>query len=184
MDRTLNVQRKAILAGLGLLLLADTALAVYSLHAANAVRRPMAQLIADSRKLQLLNSDIERAEKIRHDLPATVADCDRFEALLLPASAGNSAIVADLDELAKRSGLQIQAVSFAHKVLPQRNLTEVELNLAVIGEYGNIVRFMNGLQRSKSNYAVETVTLQPEAQSGATGLRIALHIKTYFRTAA
>jgi type IV pilus assembly protein PilO len=184
MDRTLTVKRRAILAGLGVLLLADVALSAYSLHAANAVRRPMAMLVADSRKLQLLNADIERAEKIRHDLPATVADCDRFEATLVPASAGNSAIVADLDELAKKAGLQIQAVNFAHKVLPQRNLTEVELNLSVSGEYSNIVRFMNGLQRSRSNYAVETVTLQPEAQSGPTGLRIGLHIKTYFRTAA
>jgi len=184
MDRTLTVKRKAILAGLGVLLLADLALAAYSVHAANAVRRPMALLVADSKKLQLLNADIERAEKIRHDLPATVADCDRFESSLLPASAGNSAIVADLDELAKKSALQVQAVSFAHKVIPQRNLTEVELNLAVSGEYSNIVRFMNGLQRSRSNYAIETVTLQPEAQAGATSLRIAMHIKTYVRTAA
>jgi Tfp pilus assembly protein PilO len=184
MDRTLTVKRRAILAGLVVLLLADLALAAYSLHAANAVRRPMAMLVADSRKLQLLNADIERAEKIRHDLPATVADCDRFEASLLPASAGNSAIIADLDELAKKSGLQIQSVNVAHKVLAPRNLTEVELNLSVLGEYSNIVRFMNGLQRSRSNYAVETVTLQPETQSGPTGLRIGLHIKTYLRTAA
>src|SRR5215470_16138267 len=121
MDPTLTIKKRAILVGLGVLLLADAALAVYSLHAANAARRPMSQLLADSRKLQLLNVDIERAEKIRHNLPATVADCDRFEAALLPASSGNSAIVADLDELAKKSGLQIQAVSFTHKALPQRN---------------------------------------------------------------
>lgn len=184
MDRTLTVKRRFILFGLAILLAGDVALAAYSWHAANATRRPMAALLADSKKLLLLNADIERAEKIRHDLPATIADCDRFEASLLPASTGNSAVAGELDELAKKSGLQIQSVTFKHKDLAGRNLTQVDLDALVSGDYANIVKFMNGLQRSPNSYAVESLSLQTAGPNSPDLLRIALHMKTYFRTAA
>ena len=69
MDRSFSVKRQLVLVGLGLLLAADLTLAGYSLQASTALRTPMAQLDADPHKLGLLNADIERAEKIRHDLP-------------------------------------------------------------------------------------------------------------------
>ena len=185
MDRAITVRRRLILGGLTLLLAADLALAGYSWHTATAVRKPMVQLAEDSRKLQLLSADIERAEKIRHDLPATIADCDRFDNGLLPASTGSSALTGELDELARKSGLQIQSVTFGHKDLAGRNLTEIGLEASVSGEYANIVKFMNGLQRSPNSYIVESLTLQAEGQSAAPGaLRIGLHMKTYFRTSA
>ncbi len=133
MDRSFSVKRQLVLVGLGLLLAADLTLAGYSLQASTALRTPMAQLDADSHKLGLLNADIERAEKIRHDLPATVADCNRFDASLLPASTGNSAITAELDELAKKSGLQIQGLALRHKELAGRNITQVDLDTTVSG---------------------------------------------------
>jgi hypothetical protein len=45
---------------------------------------------------------------------------------------------------------------------------------------------LNGLQRSAKHYAVESLTLAPESanQASANLIRIALHLKTYFRTAA
>jgi Type II secretion system (T2SS), protein M subtype b len=186
MERPFLVKRRMILAGLGLLFLADLALAAYSLRASTALRTPMAQLDSDSRVLGLLNADIERAEKIRHDLPATVADCNRFDAALLPASTGNSAITSELDELAKKSGLQIQSLNLHHKDLLGSNLTEVDLETTVSGAYGNIVKFMNSLQRSHSFYIVESLSLQADTQrgGGSGAIRIGLHMKTYFRTVA
>jgi len=185
MDRPFSLKRQMILVGLGLLLAADLALAGYSLQASTALRTPMAQLEADSRKLGLLSADIERAEKIRHDLPATVADCNRFDGSLLPASTGNSAVTAELDELAKKSGLQIQSLNFRHKEIAGRNLTQVDLDTTVIGDYTNIVKFMNNLQRSQNFYIVESLNLQAEGQSGKPGgMRIGLRMRTYFRTAA
>src|SRR5262249_53684147 len=128
--------------------------------------------------------DVDNADRIRHDLPATVADCDRFEGGLLAASSGNSAVTAELDELAKRSGLQVQSLIFHHKELGGRNLTQGDMDLAVSGLYPSIVKFMNGLQHSKSSYAVDSLVLQPESQGAANGLYIGLHMKTFFRTVA
>ena len=184
MDRSFAVKKQTILVGLGLLLLADLGLAGYSWQTSTALRTPMAQLDLDSRKLTLLAADIDHAEKIRHDLPATVADCDKFDASLLPAGTSDSAITAELDAQAKKSGLQIHSLSFKYKELLARPLTEVELDVLVAGDYSNIVKFMNGVQRSQTFYIVESLSLQEEGQSSPGKLRIALHLKTYFRKTA
>ncbi len=185
MDRSFSVKRRLILIGLGLLLAADLGLAGYSWQTSTALRTPMAQLKEDSHKLDLLNSDIERAERIRHDLPATVADYDRFDASLLPASTADSTVTAELDELARKSGLQIESLNLRYKEIPGRNLTQVDLDTAVGGDYTNIVKFMNNLQRSHNFYVVESLNLQAQGQgTGAGTMRIGLKMKTYFRTAA
>lgn len=184
MGRTFSVRKRLILVGLGVLLAGDLALAAYSWHTSTSVRTPMARLDADSRKLGLLKADIDRAEKIQHDLPTTIADYDRFDASFLSASTGNSAVTAELDELAKKSGLQIQSLSFRHKELAGRNLTQVELDILVSGDYANIVKFMNNLQRSPNFYIVDSLSLQAEGQSDPRALRIGLHVKTFLRTAS
>ena len=185
MDRDLAVKRRIVLAGLAILLAGDLALGAYSWHMANSMRRPLAQLQSDAHKLQLLRIDVDNADQIRHGLPTTIADCDRFEGALLPASTGNSSLAAELDDLSKKAGLQVQAITFRHKDLPGRNLTQVELEVSVNGSYADIVKFMNSLQRSKNPYAVDTVALQAGGTQNAPGeLRIAMHIKTFFRTAA
>jgi len=184
MDRSFSFRRQTILVGLGLLFVADLGLAFYSWRASAELRKPMAQLDADSKKLGILSGDIERAEKIRHDLPATIADCDRFDGTLLPASSGESVVIAELDDLAGKSGLQKQNLTVRHKEVLGRGLTQVDLDTTVSGSYANIVKFMNNLQRSKNNYIVESLSLQQEGQTYSTALRIGLHMKTYYRTAA
>ncbi|HVO57416.1 MAG TPA: GspMb/PilO family protein [Dongiaceae bacterium] len=184
MDRSFTLQRRLILTGIAVLVLADIALAGYSWHMATGMRVPMAQLEADSHKLQTLNADIERAEKIRHDLPATLADYDRFDASLLKASTGNSAVTSELDDFARKTGVQIQTLSFSHKEIPARGLTQVDMEASISGDYASIVKFMNLLQRSSTFYIVQGLTLQPEGQGSQTALRIGLHMKTFFRTAA
>lgn len=184
MDGHFTAKRRLILVGLGVLLVGDVALAAYNWRSSVAERVPMAQLEADSRKLQLLNADIERADKIRHDLPATIADYDRFDAGFLPASTGNSAVAAELDGFARKAGVQIQAVGFRHTELAGRNLTQVDLDATINGDYVNIVKFMNSVQRSKSFYIVESLSLAQEGQGGPLGLHISLRMRTYFRTGA
>ncbi len=182
MDRGFTTKRSLILGTLGLLLLGDAALAAYNWRASVIARVPMERLEAESKLLQLLNADIDRAERIRHDLPATVADYDRFDAMFLPASSGNSAVSSELDDIAKKSGVQIQAVGLRHTDLAGRNLTQLDLDLTVNGDYGNVVKFMNGVQRSKNFYIVQSLSLQAEGQGGVGALHIGLHMRTYFRT--
>jgi hypothetical protein len=55
----------------------------------------------------------------------------------------------------------------------------------VTGSYSGVVRFLNGLQRSKEVYTVQGLTAKSETgPQGPTGqVRVTMHIKTYFRTA-
>ncbi len=184
MDGHFTAKRRMILTGLSVLLLGDGALAAYNWWPSRAERVPMSKLEEDSRKLQLLSMDIENAEKIRHNLPATVADYEKFDASFLPASAGNSAVTAELDGLSKTAGVQIQAIGFRHSELAGRNLTQVDLDATINGEYFNIVKFMNIVQHSKNFYIVESMSLQTENASGPSALHIAVKMRTYFRTAA
>src|SRR2546430_15996462 len=124
----------------------------------------MAQFDPVSNGFGLLGADMGRAEKFRHVLPPPVADCNRFDAFLLPANTGNSAVTAELDELAKKSGLQIQSLILRHQEVTGRNLTQVGLDASVSGDYVNIVKFMNSLQRSPNFYIVESLSLQAEGQ--------------------
>ena len=47
-------------------------------------------------------------------------------------------------------------------------LTQVGLDASVSGDYVNIVKFMNSLQRSPNFYIVESLSLQAEGQADQT----------------
>jgi Tfp pilus assembly protein PilO len=183
MIRDVKLQKRMIIGALGLLVLADVALAAYSWQLSSAPRTPQQELAAQNKELELLRADTKRGEAIRQLTPAIQRDCDRFEQSLLPVGVGYSSVSAELDEIAKKAGAQIETREFKQKDIPNRDLQEVSVEITVDGEYTSIVRFLNGLQRSQNIYAVDGLALANETQNqGATGaLRVAVHMKTYFR---
>ena len=186
MRRDFKLQKRVIVGSLAVLVLADCGLAAYSWRQASAPRAPQFELDREAQQLKLLRADIDRASAIRHDTPATRADCDKFEKSLLPASTGDSTITEELGVIAGKSGLQISGLNYHHKELPARGLTEVELEATISGEYPGVVRFLNGLQRSNNVYTVDSLALASENQSqGSSSLiRVTLHLRTYFRAAS
>lgn len=183
MKRDVKVQKRMIIGALGLLVLADVALAAYSWQLSSAPRTPQQELAAQNKELELLRADTKRGEAIRQLTPAIQRDCDRFEQSLLPVGVGYSSVSSELDEIAKKAGAQIETREFKQKEIPNRELQEVSIEITVDGEYTSIVKFLNGLQRSQNIYAVDGLALANETQNqGATGaLRVAVHMKTYFR---
>ena len=63
-------------------------------------------------------------------------------------------------------------------------MTEVAIDATVSGNYKSVVGFLNGLQRSINLYQVDSLTLASENanQASANVIKVALHLKTYFRT--
>lgn len=183
MKRDVKLQKRMIIGALGLLVLADVALAAYSWQLSSAPRTPQQELAGQNKELELLRADTKRGEAIRQLTPAIQRDCDRFEQSLLPVGVGYSTVSAELDEIAKKAGAQIETREFKQKEIPNRALQEVSIDITVDGEYTSIVRFLNGLQRSQNLYAVDGLALAGETQNqGATGaLRVAVHMRTYFR---
>lgn len=180
MPRDFTMRKNAILAGTILLVLADLALAAYSWQMASAPR-----VLEETLKVKLLQKDLETAQKIRNDTPKTKKDCDSFEQSLFPATTGYSTVSSELGGLAKKSGVQLEDQSFKPTEIPSRGMTEVTVDLTVSGDYKNVIQFLNGVQRS-TQYEVDSLTLGAENanQPSANVIKVALHIKTYFRVAS
>jgi type IV pilus assembly protein PilO len=183
MRRDFTLRKRVILGGVTLLVIADVALAAYSWQLSSAPQAlPQAQIMQHD----LLKADIKRAQEIRDNIPKTQKDCDRFEQSLFPASSGYSAVRAELGSIARKSGSRLENIAFKQTDVANRGMTEVAIDATVTGDYKSVIGFLNGLQRSPSLYGVDSLTLATETsnQSSANVIKVALHLKTYFRTAA
>ncbi|MDQ1405334.1 MAG: type pilus assembly protein PilO [Acidobacteriaceae bacterium] len=185
MKRDVKLQKRLVIAALALLVLADVGLAGYSWKLSSAPHTPQQELVLQNQQLEVLRADIKRGESIRQLTPAIQRDCDRFEQSLLPVGNGYSSVSAELDGIAKKAGAQIEGRGFKQKEIPKRGLQEVSIDLTVNGEYTAVVRFLNGLQRSKNLYEVDGLALASDAlNQGANGpIKVSVHMKTYFRVA-
>jgi type IV pilus assembly protein PilO len=186
MRRDFTLRKRIILTGVGLLVLADVALAVYSWELSSAPQAPQQQLAVETKQHNLLKADIKRAQDIRDNIPAIQKDCDHFEQSLFPASSGYSAVRSELGATARKSGIQLEDLSFKQTEIANRGMTEVTIDATVNGDYKSVIGFLNGLQRSANLYAVDALTLASENanQASANVIKVALHLRTYFRTAA
>lgn len=183
MRRDFTVRKRIILSGVALLVIADVALAKYSWDLSSA---PQVLEQAEVIQRDLLRADVKRAQGIRDNIPATQKDCDRFERSLFPASSGYSAVRAELGAIARKSGSRLENIAFKQTDIASRGMTEVAIDATVNGDYKSVIGFLNGLQRSASLFAVDSLTLAPETanQASANVIKVALHLKTYFRNAA
>lgn len=185
MPRDFTLQKRLILAGLGVVLAADIALAVYSWRLASSPHTPKQQLAQERKELDLLRADIRRAQSIRERIPDTLKDCDKFEHSLKPATVGYSSVAAELGAAAGKASLRIDDLTFKQKSIPSRNMDVVDMEATVTGEYTSVVRFLNTLQRSENPYEVDALTVTADSQNrtGNGPVRVVLHMKTYFRSA-
>jgi Tfp pilus assembly protein PilO len=186
MHRDFTLQKRAILVVLGLLVAADLGLAIYSWRLASSPHTPQAEFDEQNIKLAVLQGDILSAQKIKDDMPSTKHDCEKFERSLPVTSASSSAIASEFDEIAKKSNLKIDALTSHPKEIANRGMTEFTIEATVTGDYGSVVRFVNGLQRSQRFYVLDGLALATDAQNQAAQgpIRVALHLRTYFRDAA
>jgi Tfp pilus assembly protein PilO len=184
MRREFKLEKRAILFGVAMLVVADVALAVYGWKLA-AAPRSQQDVAVLTRNRDLLRADIKRAQDIRQKIPAIQKDCDQFEQSLVPESTGYSSVSAELDGIASKAGLQLENRTLRQKDVKGHGLTEVDIDATVSGSYVGVVHFLNGLQRSSNVYAVQALSARSETdqQGSRGGLRVTLHIKTYFRAA-
>lgn len=133
-----------------------------------------------TRRYAETSKDVHRAQDIDRRRPEIRQQCDKFFAeQLRPADGGYSAIVSDLGEIAKEAGLRTSAVSFQQQPVENRGVVQVQVSASVEGDYPSLVRFINGLERSKSFYLMDRLAL---ASSTGGSIKLTLELKTYFRS--
>src|SRR5215472_1595556 len=153
-----TARKRAILTVVGLLIAADIGLGVYSWQLASAPNTSQKEFDAQNLRLKVVRGDIQQAQNIKDRMPATKSDCDKFEQSLPPQGSIYSSLASELDDLAKKSGLQIVALTTKEKDLTKekesasQKMVEVGIDATVNGEYGNVAKFVNGLQRSQKFY--------------------------------
>lgn len=91
-----------------------------------------------------------------------------------------SAISTSLDKIGSESGVRVSGAKFDQKDTEIEGLQRVEISSEVSGDYLQLVRFINGLERSKLFFTVDDLQLGNE-QNGIVKLQIKL--ETYLRTA-
>jgi len=168
-------------AALGLVLVLDLALAAYLWHA-SSLQPQQLRLQRDGLALQAkkLRADVARGEKIRAALPQAGKDCDAFyQQSFLDSATGYSRIEADLDEIASKAGVRISGYTFKEKAVKDRGVNEIDITTGLDADYPAIIQFINGLERSKNFYLLDSLKLT-SATTG--GLRLDLDLHTFFRT--
>ncbi len=177
-----QVRKRIILGALGVVLLFDLVLTIVSWRLARAPQTPRQELSRLIAQEKILAADVDRAKRIRENMPKNLQEFDRFEKSFPAKTAGYSDLLGELGSLAKKAGLQTENVAFKEQGISGRGLTEVDVTATVNGDYPSVVRFINGLQRSEKFYILDDLTLATAAQSPTGPLRVNLHLKTYFRT--
>ncbi len=137
---------------------------------------------------ELRSLETEYREKIREIGPAR--DMDKRLALAREQQAAfynehiptrYSTISETLGKLASENHVQASAVRYEAKDTDVTGVQRIGINSVITGDYVNEMRFINALERSKTFFVINSVSLGG-AESGA--VRLELHIETFLRSAS
>jgi Tfp pilus assembly protein PilO len=173
--------KNVVLAGLGALVLADLGLAVFLWHLRQTDPTDLSRQRTELQtKTKLLKADVARGDAILKEMPKVGDQASSFyEQQLPPATAGYSALVADLGEIATKAGLRTTSTAFQDHELKDRGVTEIQIQETVEGDYSSVMKYIQGLERSRNFYLLSDLGLD----TSETGiLHLKLLLRTYFRT--
>ena len=126
--------------------------------------------------LQLKTREYAPWRGLDKKLPRAKQQIEDFYQDRFPAE--ESAISANLGTVASQTGVRISGVKYTVKDAPIEGLERVEIAANLSGDYLQLVRFINALERNKLFFLVDGVELG-SAQNGIVGLQ--LRIQTYLR---
>lgn len=127
--------------------------------------------------LQLKSREYAPWRGLDKKLPRAKEQIDEFYQARFPAQ--ESEISANLGAVAQQSGVRLSGVKYSVKDAPIEGLERVEISATLSGDYLQLVRFVNALERDKLFFLVNGVELG-SAQNGIVGLQI--RIETYLRS--
>ncbi len=90
-----------------------------------------------------------------------------------------STLATRVGELQVKSGVRLSRMQYA-QAKPDGDLTEISLDAGITGDYPQIMRFVNALERDKTFFVIRAMALTGQ-QGGLVNLR--LRVSTWMRTA-
>ncbi len=98
----------------------------------------------------------------------------------LPQKVAFTEKAAEIDELLKKNGLQVEKMSFAPSEAKELRLWRYATSLAVKGPYASLKSFLADLQNSPSLFAIEKLSFENDPKNNEP-LEMTLNISTFFR---
>lgn len=143
-----------------------------AMHASSA-----AALLTKQMELKTLTLRTEPLRGLDQRVKKTRTEMDDFYAQRIPSS--YSSIAARIGELEVKSGVRVSRVTYAQKQGSEK-LTEIVLDAGVSGEYPQMMKFVNGLERDPMFFVIRAMSLTGQ-QGGMVNLR--LRVSTWMRPA-
>jgi Tfp pilus assembly protein PilO len=142
---------------------------------------------ADSRREQIRQLTGELARKTHdvqplHDMPTKMRLAkdqigDFYKARFAES---DSALATELGKLASENGIRIQQAKYKEEDPETSGIVPMEIEVSFSGDYLQLVRFINTLERSKMFFTVDSVDLAGE---GAGPVRLQISVHSYLRGA-
>jgi len=110
-------------------------------------------------------------------IPVAQQQIEQFYRDRFPAE--DSTISADLGKVAQDTGVRVSSVKYKTDEAEIEGLEKKEVDADVSGDYLQVARFINALERNKLFFIVDGVQLGTE-QSG--GVKLQIKVETYSRT--
>ncbi len=169
---------------LGLLLVANLAAAILIFHPMGGSPQDMDEQLRSLRtQLQQRQSGLTTlrrvAAKVGKGRDEGAAFMDRY---FLAERVASSAILAELNSVARESKMKVKEHTFSVEPIEGSNdLNILTINGNYEGSYGNLMEFVNLLDRSKQLIIIESLQAQPQQTAGILNLNIRL--ETFVREA-
>jgi Tfp pilus assembly protein PilO len=126
--------------------------------------------------LQLKSRESAPWRGLDKKIPIAQREIEDFYHDRFPAE--DSSISADLGKVASENGVRMSAVKYAQKDAGVDGLERMEIEADVSGDYVQLVRFINALERNRLFFIVDDLELGNE-QNGVVKLQI--KVETYLR---
>ncbi len=136
-------------------------------HALDQARNDLQLKIKEVGPLMGMQEKLKNADK----------DLNKFYSNRLPER--QSAIATELGKLAEQNRVRIGQEKFAPKASVLPEMTEVNIDANIEGDYVNLVKFINALERDKMFFIVNSLGLV--GQEGG-GVKLALKVQTFLRS--
>jgi type IV pilus assembly protein PilO len=128
-------------------------------------------------ELQQKTREVTPLRGLDQKIPVAQRQIDSFYKERFPAE--DSAISDSLGKLASQNGVKIASIKYEMKETEIQGLRRVEIEADLVGDYLQLVRFINSLERAPTFFLVNSVQLGGE-QGGI--VRLQMKMETYLRT--
>ncbi len=126
---------------------------------------------------RLKEMEVAPARGMEKKLAHAHADLDKFYAERMPDKA--SAVPDRLGELADKHRVQMSQGKYSQETSSVRGIRSVKIEASLAGEYLDVVRFLNAVERDPMFSIIRSVVL--DDQEGAGSVRLELVMETYVR---